>query len=354
MKCRLPLLATLFFVVFAATGATQEKGGIDLNGPYDAVPGWLKTVAEGWILHPTTIFAESPDRIFIGSLGVTEKATAPPTLTIYNPRLPGARKNHHMVVVNRNGEVVERWTQWYQKFGSPHRVTINPYDPQKHIWVVDRDSQQVMQFTHDGKQLLMAIGEEGVAGADDRHFNQPTELAFLPDGTFFVSDGDNGTRIVKFDRNGKFLLTFGTKGTGPGQFGSVHGLAVDARHRVYAVDRGKDRINIFDENGTFIEEWPGFVSPARILITNDQFAWVLDAGAHRVAKYDLNGKLLTYFGTPGTFPGAMATPHDFTVDPEGNLYVSNGYNHTVDKYVPKPNADRTRVVGYPLGLTGTR
>src|SRR5688572_28197498 len=182
---------------------TQEKGGIDLHGSYDVVEGWFKTVAEGYLLSPVTVFAESPDRIFVGSLGVTPKATAPPTLTIFDPKVPGAKLDHHLVVVNRNGEIVERWTQWYHLFGSIHKVTINPYDADKHIWVVDRASQQVLKFTNDGKTLVMAIGERGVAGSDDAHFGRPSDIAFLPDGTFFVSDGYANRRIVKFDRNGK-------------------------------------------------------------------------------------------------------------------------------------------------------
>jgi sugar lactone lactonase YvrE len=326
---------------------TQEKGGIDLHGSYDVVEGWFKTVAEGFLLSPVTVFAENPDRIFVGSLGVTPKATAPPTLTIFDPKVPGAKVDHQLVVVNRNGEVVERWTQWYQLFGSIHKVTINPYDPEKHIWVVDRASQQVMKFTNDGKTLVMAIGERGVAGTDERHFGRPSDIAFLPDGTFYVSDGYSNRRVVKFDRDGKFLLAWGSQGSAPGQFGLVHSVSVDARRRVYAVDRGNDRIQVFDENGVFLDQWPGFVNPARLLVTQDQFAWVVDTGANKVAKYGLNGRLLTAFGTGGRFPGGMNAPHDFSVDAEGNLYVTNGWNFTVDKYVPKRNADRNRLVGHP-------
>ena len=342
----LSLLVALIVAVCAATAATQEKGGIDLHGPYDVVENWLKPVEEGWLTHPVAVFAESPDRIFIALTGVTPKASAPPGLQTFDPKVPGAKIAHQLYVVNRSGAVVEDWTQWSALFGSMHDVSINPYDPEQHIWVVDRASQQVLQFTHDGSKLVMALGERGVAGNDDKHFGRPTDIAWLPDGTFFVSDGYDNKRVVKFSKDGKFLLAWGTQGRGPSQFTQqVHGIAVDARRRVYVVDRGGGRIQIFDENGKYLDQWPGLISPTRVWITQDQFAWVSDAGAQRLVKYDLNGKLLTYFGTPGSFQGAMATPHDFAVDAEGNLYVSNGFNHRVDKYVPKPNADRSRLVG---------
>lgn len=345
MTRRTRLLTVLLVGAIASAVAAQDKGGLDLHGPYDVVPGWLKTVEEGYLLSPVTVFAETPDRIFVGSLGVTPKATAPPTLTVFDPKVPGARIDHPLVVVNRNGEVVERWTQWYDRFGSIHKVVINPYDPEKHIWVVDRTSQQVMKFTNDGKTLVMAIGERGVAGQDDKHFGRPSDIAFFPDGTFFVSDGYANRRVVKFDSNGKFFLAWGSEGPAPGQFRLVHSVAVDAKRRVYAVDRMNNRIQVFDENGRFLDQWPGFLNPARLFVTQDQFAWVSDSVANRFAKYDLNGKLLTTFGTGGRFPGGMAAPHDFSVDSEGNLYVANAWNFTVDKYVPKKNADRSRLVG---------
>lgn len=345
MKSRFGLVVALA-VVAAMPAATQEKGGIDRHGPYDVVENWLKPVEDGFLTHPVAVFAESPDRVFIALTGVTPRASAPPGLTTFDPKVPGAKLAHLLYVVNRRGAVVEDWTQWASLFGSMHDVSINPYDPEKHIWVVDRASQQVHEFSHDGRQLLRSLGEKGVAGNDDRHFGRPTDIAWLPDGTFFVSDGYDNKRVVKFSREGKFLAAWGSEGTGPGQFRQqVHGIAVDARRRVYVVDRGGARIQVFDENGKFLDQWPGFVSPTRIQITQDQFAWVSDAGAQRLAKYDLNGTLITYFGTPGAFQGGMATPHDFSVDSEGSLYVSNGFNHRIDKYVPKPNADRSRLVG---------
>ena len=339
----------------------QEKGGLDLTGPYDWVPGWLKTVEEGRIIHPVTVFAESEDRVFIGLNG-TSPAPTPDEHRLnwgYTASTPGSRVDHQVFVVDRNGKIIEEWSQWSQLFGALHKITMNPYDPEKHIWIIDRASQQVMKFTHDGKKLVSTLGEKGVSGEDDKHFNRPADICWLPDGTFFVADGFENNRVVKFDKDGKYLMAWGTKGTGPGQFNVVDAVTVDAKRRVYVTDRFNGRIQIFDENGKFLDQWPGFLQPMKVMITPDQHAWVLDGPAHRFAKFDLNGKLLDYWGVdadPDRFgangarffrayiPGGLAWPHDFSVDPQGNLYVNDGRSWTIDKFVPKKNADKNRLM----------
>ena len=91
-------------------------------------------------------------------------------------------------------------------------VYISPYDPEKRVWVVDDNMQAIYIFTHDGKQLLQTIGTPEVEGADATHFNRPTYIDWEPNGDFFVSDGYTGTRVAKFDKSGKFLMQWGTKG----------------------------------------------------------------------------------------------------------------------------------------------
>ena len=195
---------------------------------------------------------------------------------------------------------------------------------------------------------MRTLGEKGVMGNDEKHFGRPTEMVFLPDGTFFVSDGYVNTRVVKFDKNCNFLMAWGSKGTAPGQFNLVHGVALDANRRLYVLDRSNHRIQIFDENGTFLDQWPNLRSPTTIEITKDQFAWVGDSATNRMPKYDLNGKLLTYWGVGGKDDLGFDDPHQFSVDSEGNLYIADVYNFTVKKFVPKAGADASRMVGQPF------
>ncbi|MGH2437685.1 MAG: 6-bladed beta-propeller, partial [bacterium] len=317
----------------------------DQTGPYDLVANWLKPIEPGTTTYVVSVFAESPDRILIVSTG----ATPGEQVGTFNAKAPGARLDHLMLVVDRNGRVIEEWRQWFPRWGQPHAARINPYDSDKHVWFIDRESHQIFEFTRDGKKLLKTLGEKGVTGADENHFGRPAEIAWLPDGTFFVADGYQNRRVVKFDRSGKFLMAWGSQGSAPGQFGgTVHCVAVDSKRRVYVADQGNRRIQVFDELGKFLDQWPNINSPTHIMVTQDQSVWVTDLQTARILKYDTDGKLLTYWGVAGTTEGTFQGAHDFHVDSEGSLYINQALAHRVDKFVPKPNADRSRLVGQPL------
>ena len=125
-----------------------------------------------------------------------------------------------IVVVDGTGKVLEVWNQWDHLFagggdarnlaGDRTAIRISPYDPLHRVWVVDDVRQAVFVFSNDGKELLMTLGTPGVAGQDDKHFGRPTDIAFLPDDGFVVSDGYVNTRVVKFDKNGKYVTASGT------------------------------------------------------------------------------------------------------------------------------------------------
>jgi streptogramin lyase len=338
--CLLALLAAGFMAVPVSS---QEKGGVDLTGPYDVVANWMKPIEENVTTYVVGVYAESPDRILVTSTG----ATPGKQVGTFNPKAPGAKLDHLMMVLDRNGKVVEEWRQWFPLWGNPHVVRINPYDPEKHVWFIERENHQIFEFSHDGKTLVKTMGEKGVTAVDETHFGRPAEIAWLPDGTFFVADGYQNRRVVKFDKNGKYLMSWGSEGKGPGQFGGiVHCVAVDGRRRVYVSDSGNRRVQIFDENGKYLDQWslPGAM---HIVVTQDQSVWILDLTAQRILKYNTDGKLLDYWGTVGDFPGGFNGPHDFSVDPEGSLYIDMGFGHRIEKFVPKPNADKKRLVGQP-------
>jgi len=251
------------------------------------------------------------------------------------------------MILDANGNVIEEWKQWEHLFKMPHEVQISPYDPDRSVWVVDRDNSQIFKFSNDGKKLLLTLGEKGVMQEDDTHFGRPANISFAPDGSFYVADGYANTRIIKFDKNGKRLLTWGTKGPGHGQFQvQVHDVAVDREGRVYVADRGNKRIQIFDPNGKYLDEWDDIYYPSYIYITKDDYVWVLSGQADRLLKYDMKGQLVTYWGTHGTTGNYFDDPHALSLDADGNLYVAN-YT-TLDlgllKLVPKANADRSRLV----------
>jgi peptidylamidoglycolate lyase len=330
--------------------AQLEKGGMDETGPYDVVADWFQPIHEGRSQCVLGVYAESADRIYLATEVEVATAAASGNCTAERSK-PGAH-SHFILVVDRSGKVIEEWTQWAQLFGLPHSIKINPYDPEKHIWVVNRDAHQIHEFTHDGKQLVLTLGEKGVSGNDDKHFNLPADIAFFPDSSFLVADGYGNSRVVKFDRRGKFLMTWGVNGSGPGQFKVPHGIAIDARQQVYVADRDNLRIQIFDQQGKYLSEWDDIRGIVSVMATTDQAIWALTGTTNRLLKYDLNGTLLTYWGTASSgrraVPGGLYAPHSFSVDPEGNLYIADYRNHRVLKFVPKLNADRHRLVAQPL------
>ena len=129
-------------------------------------------------------------------------------------------------------------------------------DPRGHIWVVDAGGHVVTKMNEEGR-VLMQLGEKGVSGTDRAHFNLPTDVAFAPGGEIYVSDGYGSARIVKFSSDGEYLLEWGSRGTGPGEFGLPHNLVTDARGRVYVTDRDNQRIQVFDADGAFLAQWSG-------------------------------------------------------------------------------------------------
>ncbi|HEV2199258.1 MAG TPA: hypothetical protein VGR73_05525, partial [Bryobacteraceae bacterium] len=261
-----------------------------------------------------------------------------------------------LVIVNREGKIVEVWNQWDKLFRRPHSVYISPYDPEKRVWIVDDYRQAIFIFTNDGKKLLQTIGVPNVHGNDDKHFYRPTFIDWLPDGTFFVADGYVNTRVVKFDKNGKFLLAWGEKGTPPekrpGYFNTVHGVAVDIQTRhVFVNDRQNHRVQVFDENGKYLYEWSFGEAPSDIhliYIGADRTLWAFDRGTSKMLKYDLQGHFLYSWGTWGDFPGGFWGVHGINVDTEGNFYVAEVDSGRVQKFKPRAGANPEFLVGKPV------
>ncbi len=337
-----------------------EKGGLDQTGPYEPVEGWFKPGIDRWDQPVTSLTIDTPNRILITVSDQRRTQPNAPMLSADGKVLPErstastrAKSElphlHQIMALNADGKAVEDWAQWNDLFGLPHNIEVNPYDPARHVWVVDLE-HQIIKFTNDGKKQVMKLGERGVTGTDRNHFNMPASLAFMPDGSFYVTDGYVNARIIKFDKNGKYVSEFGSKGSGPGQFDLVHSVTIDAQHRFYAADRRNNRIQVFDRDGKFLDQWRNVGSPTRLVITKDQTLWMMEANYNRVAHFDLNGKLLTYWGVTGSAPGAFDNAHNFDVDESGTLFVADAWNNRVQKFVPRKGADPARLIGQEYRL----
>jgi hypothetical protein len=371
-----------------------EKGGQDVFGAYEVVKDWPKPISalpgnERWTWGAAeSVFAESPDRVYILQRGELPNIKAPkeidlpllgPSLTFPIGRLPWRdataasppgpldgpnhgtadvdyRWENCLVVVDASGNIIERWKQWDSMLRRPHAIYINPYDPEKHVWLVDDYRQAIFEFTHDGKELVKTLGEVNIHGNDDKHFYRPTYIAWLPDGTMFVADGYANTRVVKFDKNGKFLMAWGQPGTPPnemrpGYFNAVHGIAVDVQTRsVFVNDRSNHRIQVFDENGKFLNQWRAGDPPSDvhlIYMSANRHLWAADRGTSKLVEYDLDGHFLYSWGTWGDFPGGMWGVHGMSVDQEGNVYLAEVDNGRTEKFAPRKGANPLYLVGPP-------
>jgi DNA-binding beta-propeller fold protein YncE len=372
-------------------------GSLDVTGPYDVAADWPKDIStlpgnEKWTWGAGQgVFAESPDRVYVvqrGQLPVLPRiqGTALPQIA---PNLsfpvmgllrnatqaspPGALEvngkvgddsdrgkagvdflwENCIVVIDRNGNIIETWKQWDKMLRRPHSVYISPYDPQKNVWVVDDYRHAIFKFTNDGKTLLQTIGVPNEHASDDKHFYRPTFMAWQPDGSFYVSDGYANTRVVKFDKDGKFLMTWGQPGnqpneTRPGYMNTVHGVTVDpATRQVYVNDRNNRRIQVFDENGKFLRMFSVAAGANLhfVHIDADRRLWVFDNVSQKLAQYDLEGHLIYAWGSLGSFPGALWGVHGISVDQEQNLYLAAVGRGGVQKFRPRPGANPAYLVG---------
>ena len=344
----------------AETGLLADGGE---SGPYTPAEGWPRPLPDhdGWTWGSTAgVYAETPDRIWIAQRGELPLPPGAAPFTPYGmldpPRVAATgtpRWEHSIIVVDRNGALVQSWLHLDELFGQEggrgaHQIKMNPHDPDRHVWVVDDNLHQTLKFTYGG-ELILRLGETGVQGDDETHFGRPSDLAWLPDGTLFVADGYINSRVVKFDAEGNYLMEWGTAGSGPGQFTTLHGIATDDQRRVYVADRSNSRIQVFDQHGEYLEEWPGIPSPDALLMTADQHLWIADGEINRILKYDLSGTLLYGWGNAGSGPGAFGGVHQLSVDREGNLYLAEIYNGRAQKLIPKDGADPAQLGGRPSG-----
>ena len=205
-------------------------------------------------------------------------------------------------------------------------------DSEDNIWVTDASNHTLIKFSPDGAPLLK-LGEKDVPGEDASHFNKPTDIAFATNGDFYVSDGYGNSRVVKFNKDGKFLKAWGKKGTAAGEFNLPHSVQLDREGRVYVADRENNRIQVFDADGKYIRQLEGF-APYGLFITPDQILFVADGVANKVLKMTLDGKILASWGATGAEPVNFQLPHMLTVAKDGAVYVTEITGKRLQKFVP--------------------
>ena len=365
--------ALLMLVGQVSTLGAQSTGPIEGPvgpSPYNIISGWHKPFAEeGFAFGGSSgVFAESPNRIFVAQRGETRLPDPIPaefsgfagSIGINVLFATDLRVwEHCLYTLDGDGNVREMWDQWdHLCEGSdgpgPHRLRINPYDPERRVWLVNETFHQIYVFSNDGSELLKTLGEKNVPGDDETHFGRPQDVAFLPDGRILVADGLDNHRVIILDADGNYISEFGGFGEGPGQFNGIHALGIGPEGLIFALDRSGGRVNVFRTTDNpaeveFVDVWGGFGLTLDIIV-NDDAIWFTAFGPGRLVnfiKMDFDGNRLYTWVVPRELPDGYIEVHTFSVDSDGNLFGGDNQYGRTQKFVPKADADPDLLIKPP-------
>ncbi len=231
-------------------------------------------------------------------------------------------------------------------FAFPHGFHV---DRVGNIWATDGPGKsgkgyQVFKFSPEGK-VLLTLGKAGIGGEAPGTFIYPSAVVVAPRGDIFVADGhgaDTNGRIMKFSRDGKFIKSWGQKGTGRGEFGGMHAIAMDSQGRLFVGDRGNSRIQIFDLDGRFLEEWKQFGRPSGIFIDANDTLYVADSQSDAKVNPSFqkgirigsarDGIVKMLIPVPGPQDTPTTTTEGVAADTRGNVYGAEANSNNLRKY----------------------
>ncbi len=316
---------------------------------YQANCNWAEWPPEWDVLEVSAVATDSQDRVFV-----------------FN------RSDHPVAVFSPEGRFLFSWGEGV--FTRPHGIWI---DAQDRVYCTDDLGHTVRKFTSEGV-LLWTLGtpgqpsDTGATSIDYRTilyagppFHFPTNLAVGPDAELYISDGYGNARIHKYSPEGELLFSWGTPGAEAGQFHVPHGVAVDSKGTVFVADRENSRLQLFDSDGKFLEEWTDLARPCQVVLDKHDNVYVAelgykagmwagtsapspDATGGRVSIYNREHQLLERFGggEHPTEPGDFYAPHDIWLDSRGDFYLAEvvrsaarhvrpavGDYHTLQKFV---------------------
>jgi len=323
---KLMLLAALVIGVFGAVAVhaqSDARATNNLPNPFQPVENWAKLPAG---MEWGQVISAEPDQH--GNIWVFH------------------RKDPPILEFDRSGNLVKSFGAGM--FVQPHGLTV---DPQGNIWVTDQSAkdgkgEQAIKFSPQGS-VLMTLGKAGVAGSGPDMFNGPCDVAVAANGDIFVADGhggDTNARVVKFSKDGKFIKAWGKKGSGPGEFDTLHRLAMDSKGRLFVADRGNSRIQIFDQEGNFIAQWHQFGRPSGIFISKDDTLYAVDSQSDEATNSGVkrgirvgsakDGSVKWFIPDPSTDP-RIALAEGVSVDAKGDIYAAGVSSMGLHKFVKK-------------------
>jgi len=275
---------------------------------------------------------------------------ARPSITIGTAR-PFAHGGARLLQFDRSGKFVQEVGKNTYGFMVPAQVRVDPSD---NVWVVDAYTNMVMKFdTHGDIAMLLGRKAESEnvparaprgdgAGQETDLFNRPTDVAWDAAGNIFVADGESNARIAKFDKNGKFVTSWGKRGTANGEFANVLSIAVDAQGNVYAGDGGNKRIQVFDNNGAFKTSWPNVGNAQALCLTKGSIPVLYVSNSNpsndidtagEIYRMRLDGTITGKFGRAGKLLKEFGTVNAIDCRVDNTLYIGELANLRVQKIV---------------------
>ena len=329
-------LATLAITAFVAAALAQTDACVnDAPNPYHLVNDWAH-LPRPWAMT-NNVFVDAKNNIWVFDRCEDKGCAGSSVAPIWE--------------LSPDGKVMKNFGAGMFVF--PHQVVP---DKSGNVFVVDGNikdgkGNQVMKLSGDGK-VLMTLGKAGEKGSGLDVFDQPTSVAIARDGSIFIAEGHAPTfgnsRIMHFDKNGKFITTFGHLGSGEGEFRSPHVLAFDTDGRLFVADRSNSRVDIFDQDGKFLAAWKQFGRPSGIWIDKKDTLYVSDSESEDAPGKDTNnpgckrgirvgsaktGKVDYYIPPPPVSDPKFPPPEGVAADSHGNIYAAAVQARSVYKYV---------------------
>ena len=263
---------------------------------YEYQPDWANLPSGMSLQGPSGVAVDSSDQVYVFQ-----------------------RQGPAVLIFNRSGQIQGVWQRRDGVPADAHHIHVGPDDT---VYLTDRDAHQVLLYDTEGR-LLRSLGTRDQA-AMQAPFNHPADVCVAPSGELYVADGYGNSSVHRFSAAGDYLSSFGSPGSGPGQFRVPHSVRVSSDGRVYVADRENHRVQVFTAEGQFVTEWTDFKCPMGVHIDAAQVVYVTDQ-IPRISLYTLDGELLA---RGRTFEGA----HQVYTDSEGSIYGIDTANQRVQKF----------------------
>jgi len=346
MKCKLGLSFLLLAGLFAAPLAAQQNVPPPAKAfatasdiPYDSAPNFLKLPTGVYLGEGIGVARNSKGHVFVYTRG---------------------GDTSHLFEFDPKGVFVREIGKGLYGFQMAHAVRV---DPQDNIWVVDEGTDMVIKFSPDGR-VAMTMGRRPEFGgglkatlppnappptAQPYRFGRPTDVAWDAAGNIFVSDGYTNSRVVKYDKDGRFIKELGTRGTGPGQFNTPHSIQTDADGNVYVADRGNRRIQVLSNDLVLKTIYDNVGAPWALCITPGPHQYLYSSNSNpdnnnslfaavsgEIYKMELDGTVVGKFGKAGKQLKEFTTVHAMDCRNENDVLTAEIIGWRVQRLTLRP------------------